>query len=286
MARRQRPNRPVEKDVVVAARRQCCLCVFLFSRTEPRRGQIAHLNHDPGDSRFENLVYLCLEHHDEYDSRTSQSKGLLLDEVREYRDRLYAQNGGTQNIARHAAISETAELEPLPDFPQYEALRKRFPKKLDYIDKAWRFPLWQVADEPEIFAYKGSNRFDGVCLIERIDLPDGRIVIVCIAIIGNPGSSITNSVETLCFQVCQRFNIPADKLIWIEHYDYFEPQEWKLVTFEKVPPNDLFSNPRWTPISSEMWKNMRLQPKAKLKNFVGSYESKVSKLFPWPPNDE
>src|SRR5437588_6907976 len=92
MSKRRPPSKSIEKDVLLASRRRCCLCVFLDHRDEVRRGQVAHLNHDPSDSRLENLVWLCLEHHDEYDGKTSQSKGFTLDEVREYRDRLYARH--------------------------------------------------------------------------------------------------------------------------------------------------------------------------------------------------
>jgi len=74
---------------LTASRRRCCLCVFLFNREEVRKGQIAHLNGDASDNDFGNLVWLCLDHHDEYDGRTSQSKGFTRSEVRTYRDQLY-----------------------------------------------------------------------------------------------------------------------------------------------------------------------------------------------------
>jgi hypothetical protein len=270
--------------VLIASRRRCCLCVFLNNLNEVRKGQIAHLNRDPGNSRFENLVYLCLEHHDEYDSRANQSKALLLEEVREYRDRLYDQNSVSTIVAAHAEKHESAELVPLPDISQFGALRKRFPERLRFTLRPWRFPLWQVANEPELFAYKARNGMDGVCLIERIDLPDGRIAIICIAAAGNPGNSITNCVEWLCFQVCERYDIPPDRLVWIEHYDYYEPPEWNLVTFEKSPPKHLFLNPSWTTMTAEMWRNLRLRPKTRLKSTYGSFASKVTKLFPWPPD--
>jgi hypothetical protein len=48
------------------------------------------LDGDRSNSEISNLAFLCLRHHDQYDSRTSQSKGLTKDEVRTYRDRLYA----------------------------------------------------------------------------------------------------------------------------------------------------------------------------------------------------
>ncbi len=284
MPSRRRPHRLIEKDVLTASRRRCCLCVFLDNRNDVRKGQIAHLNRDPGDSRFENLVYLCLEHHDEYDSQTSQSKALVLEEVRDYRDRLYARNDESKIAAQHAAASESAELTPLPDISQYEALRERFPSELQFTSMPWKFSFWQTADEPELFAYNAPNGADGVCLIERIDLPDGKIVIVCIAVAGSPGMSITNCVESLCFQVCERFEIPAERLVWMEHYDYYEPPEWNLVTFAAIPPNAPFSDPTWITMDKGMWRNLRLRPKRKLTSSYGSYASKVTKHFPWPPD--
>src|SRR5262249_39395118 len=160
-------------------------------------GQIAHLNRNRSDSRFENLVYLCLEHHNEFDSRTSQSKGLTEEEVRVWRDRLHARYSTTDAKVHKADIRE---LDPLPPDSEYERLRPLV-RALAAPSERWRFPLWQVANQPEMFAYKAIP-CDGVCLIERIDLPDGRIVVVCIQTAGNPGTSITNAVEELAFQVC------------------------------------------------------------------------------------
>jgi hypothetical protein len=168
-----------------------------------------------------------LEHHDEYDSQTSQSKAFSYDEVREYRDRLYAAHEDIKLTSEHAANIEAVELSPLPRTSKYDDLRARFPKQLNFTLKPWRFPLWQEADRPELFAYK-THKCDGVCLIERVDLPDERIAIICIAIAGNPGNSVTNCVEELCFQVCERFEIPSERLVWIEHYDYDPSGEWNL----------------------------------------------------------
>lgn len=76
-------------QVLVASRRRCCLCYFLKRRKNEQKGQIAHLNHKRSNSDFSNLVYLCLDNHDDFDSRTSQSKGYTFKEVEEYRRRLY-----------------------------------------------------------------------------------------------------------------------------------------------------------------------------------------------------
>lgn len=276
--------RSVEKEILLASRRRCCLCVFLNQRDEVRRGQIAHLSRDPRDSRVENLVWLCLEHHDEYDGRTSQSKGLTPDEVRAYRDKLYARYAAEANqTAPNDTLSmEAAELPPFPPNSEYETLRERFRQELGFTATPWRYPLWQVANQPDFFAYKASNRADGVCLIERIDLPDGRVVVACIETTGNPGLSITNAVEELCFQVCERFEIPADRLVWLEHYDYDERGEWNMVTFGQMPPQRPFANPKWITMTPELWPELRLKPRKQLTSRHGQFQSKLTKLFNWP----
>lgn len=282
MKGRRPPTKRDERDVLVASRRRCCLCFFLDSRDEVRRGQIAHLNRNPQDSRFDNLVFLCLAHHDEYDTRTSQSKALLVEEVREYRNRLYAINPNFKPIAQKLPQGWSGEgSADDDDSSDYKEVRRKFPTEYDFTTKPWRYPLWQVANEPEFFAFKAGNRMDGVCLIERINIPDGRIVIACIQMSGNPGNSITNCVEELCFQVAERFNLPASRLVWLEHYDDYLDQEWRQVTFEQTPPRGPFLNPKWQIMTPEIWKEMRLRPKKRLKRTLLGFESKIQKLFPW-----
>lgn len=53
------------------------------------RGQLAHLDSNPGNNAEDNLAFLCFDHHDEYDGRTSTAKGLRESEVRHWRDELY-----------------------------------------------------------------------------------------------------------------------------------------------------------------------------------------------------
>src|SRR5574341_2037162 len=75
-------------DVVVTSRRRCCICFALKGDSTEKKGQVAHLDRDASNSSVENLVFLCLDHHDQHDSRTSQSKGLTVEEVRRYRGQL------------------------------------------------------------------------------------------------------------------------------------------------------------------------------------------------------
>jgi hypothetical protein len=80
----------IQAEVVIKSRRKCPLCVFIDNNSSERPGQIAHINGDHSDSRFENLVWLCLEHHDKFDSKTSQTKNYTQIEVKTYRDKLYS----------------------------------------------------------------------------------------------------------------------------------------------------------------------------------------------------
>lgn len=92
---RRKKNTANELRVLDQSRRRCCLCFCLRNDAGEKRGQIAHLDRDRSNDAFENLAFLCLEHHDEYDSSTSQSRSLQEAEVRDHRDRLYEHLGRT-----------------------------------------------------------------------------------------------------------------------------------------------------------------------------------------------
>jgi hypothetical protein len=89
MARRKRTPRGTETEVLVRSRRRCCLCFGLEGDLGEKEGQIAHLDRDPSNADMDNLAWMCFRHHDRYDSRTSQSKGLTVAEAKRYRDELY-----------------------------------------------------------------------------------------------------------------------------------------------------------------------------------------------------
>jgi hypothetical protein len=99
MSKRVRISEDTQARVLIASRRRCCPCVFLDSNIDPVDGQLAHVNQDSSDSSFGNLAFLCLRHHNQYDSKTSQSKGLTATELLAYRARLYAQYANDVRIA-------------------------------------------------------------------------------------------------------------------------------------------------------------------------------------------
>jgi hypothetical protein len=62
----------------------------LRQRSAPKEGQIAHLDRDPSNFAEDNLAFLCLPHHDDYDTKRRQTKNLTIPEAKTARDRLYA----------------------------------------------------------------------------------------------------------------------------------------------------------------------------------------------------
>lgn len=76
-------------EVLRLSSRRCAFCFGLQHDFSQKKGQIAHLNHNNADNTLPNLVYLCLQHHEEYDSSSRQSKQLTSGEALVYRNELY-----------------------------------------------------------------------------------------------------------------------------------------------------------------------------------------------------
>ena len=107
MARKKLP-RETETKVLTQSRRRCALCYALDRDVSEKRGQIAHLDRDAENDKISNLCFLCLSHHDQYDSITSQSKHFTKAEVGQYRDELYKyiSSGSLLNTLSDAASEE------------------------------------------------------------------------------------------------------------------------------------------------------------------------------------
>lgn len=81
-------RKETETKVLIHCKRRCAVCYGLHLDVSIKKGQIAHLDQNPANNKLDNLVFLCFDHHDEYDSRTSQSKGLTEGELRHFRSKL------------------------------------------------------------------------------------------------------------------------------------------------------------------------------------------------------
>lgn len=83
-----------ETDVLLRSRRICGFCAGLKRDFSLKVGQIAHLDRNNANRAFENLMFMCIPHHDQYDSTTSQSKNLTIGEAKAFRERVYAYVAG------------------------------------------------------------------------------------------------------------------------------------------------------------------------------------------------
>lgn len=79
----------IQNKIFKKSKRRCALCFSIDNDDAEKRGQIAHIDNNNENNKLDNLVFLCLDHHDKYDGRTSQSKGYTKKEVKLYREDLY-----------------------------------------------------------------------------------------------------------------------------------------------------------------------------------------------------
>jgi hypothetical protein len=107
------------------------------------------------------------------------------------------------------------------------------------------------------FEFKGFLDCRSLCMLRIAEIGDYT---VCMATETpeNPGTSITNAAEDLATQVSRSFDLPMQKMLWIEHYgtDYMESfarskgeQTFDLVVFEMA--EDRFCNPSWRRLRPE-----------------------------------
>ena len=89
MSKRTKIPETIETELFTKSGRRFAICFALHGDVAVKTGQIAHLDQDANNIKIENLCFLCQPHHDQYDSRTSQTKGLTEHEVLSYRDKLY-----------------------------------------------------------------------------------------------------------------------------------------------------------------------------------------------------
>jgi hypothetical protein len=107
----ERPRIPpeVETAVLTKSARRCCLCYGLKGDSAIKKGQIAHLDRDKTNNNPDNLAFLCFDHHDGYDSKTSQSKNVTIKEAKHYRKKLYAKVSRGQHL--QSAVKQAGGLE-------------------------------------------------------------------------------------------------------------------------------------------------------------------------------
>jgi hypothetical protein len=87
---RRGPASDVAVTSILTSRRRCALCFGLQRDWTVKEGQLAHLDRNRANNDPSNLVFLCLEHHNAYDTRRSQARNISADELRRYVNELQA----------------------------------------------------------------------------------------------------------------------------------------------------------------------------------------------------
>ncbi|MCO5064300.1 MAG: hypothetical protein M9924_07760 [Rhizobiaceae bacterium] len=101
-----------ETSALVESRRRCCICFALNRDTVIKSGQIAHLDRNNSNHSPANLAFLCLDHHDEYDTTTSQRKGFKIQEVKQYKEELLVWLGSALVQKVHFGILALPDADP------------------------------------------------------------------------------------------------------------------------------------------------------------------------------
>lgn len=99
MSRKAIPEK-IERSVLIKSRRRCAFCFFFENNRKRVEGQIAHIDRDRSNHNESNLVFLCLPHHNEYDTRPSQTKRYHSEEAKSAKASLesYIKTGFPQEI--------------------------------------------------------------------------------------------------------------------------------------------------------------------------------------------
>ncbi|WP_372715972.1 hypothetical protein [Novipirellula sp.] len=99
-----------EAKLLMACRRRCCLCAHYKSDYSRKKGQIAHIDKDRTNAARSNLAFLCFDCHDEFDSKSSQSKNFTQKEVRLCKEKLESHYSSDKQLA--VSILITLNLTP------------------------------------------------------------------------------------------------------------------------------------------------------------------------------
>lgn len=87
MARKAIPIE-VKNNIMIKSKRRCAYCFGLYNDLNVKNGQIAHIDRDNENNLEENLAYLCLDHHNLYDTKYRQTVSFYPNELLYYKKKL------------------------------------------------------------------------------------------------------------------------------------------------------------------------------------------------------
>jgi len=120
----------------------------------------------------------------------------------------------------------------------------------------------------EIFHFVGYFGCPSKCRIRWTKRSD-KVVVIASQLSEDGGTSITNRAEHLATEVCQRYGLDADRVVYVEHYpdrrspgqklhDPIFDEHFSLVSFHRKGAT--FSRPQWTRIEKTLVETLIGQP--------------------------
>jgi hypothetical protein len=176
--RRKAVPKQTEAELLRISLRRCCLCFKWENDLERKNGQIAHLDRSPKNNTLANLVWLCLPHHDEYDTIRRQTKSLGPAEVQLFRDELYAKLA--EPLLEDDAATEVMHRYSLADDAVNKVINAEISTRIEQICQFFRLHEreWRASDQLERSGLS-QKESDASCertdqaIREKLKLPEG-----------------------------------------------------------------------------------------------------------------
>lgn len=109
--------------------------------------------------------------------------------------------------------------------------------------------------QDEVYHFNGLWDVPSICGIKIVKKADSTVIIATDLYDDNPGTSITEWNTKLAKELCDKYKIGYDQLIYIEHTpDKKTKLSFNLESFFKVKfdiVDDKFDNPQWEEITKE-----------------------------------
>jgi len=122
-----------QDSVLKNCRRRCSLCFYFNFDTDIKDGQIAHIDRNNSNNKEENLTYLCLSHHDQYDCKPSQSKRITESELIEAKAKL-----------EEFILDQHNHLTPLPMKDPKDKAKMKEVRKISIDLYHIRYPIYEA----------------------------------------------------------------------------------------------------------------------------------------------
>ena len=114
--------------------------------------------------------------------------------------------------------------------------------------------------QDQVYHFKWFWDLPSICGLKVVKRKEKTIIIATDLFEDNPGTSITEWNSKLAKELCDKFEIDYNKLIYIEHTpDKKTKLSFNQETFYKVNfqiENDIFDNPSWEKLTKEEVNNL------------------------------